>query len=63
MKLSNAYISRTVISPLPRRGEEGGGGGTPSVGLNGDVPLNRVWFYGDMCSVLNMPYKFHYFAP
>ena len=27
-------------------GGGGGGGGAPSFGLNGYVPLNRVWFSG-----------------
>ena len=29
----------------------GGGGGTPLFGLYGDVPLDRVWFFG--LAVLN----------
>ena len=33
----------------------GGGGGTPLFGLYGDVPLDRVWFFG--LAVLNRVYK------
>ena len=32
----------------------GGGGGTPLFGLYGDVPLDRVWFFG--LAVLNRVY-------
>ena len=33
----------------------GGGGGTPLFGLYGDVPLDRVWFFG--LAVLNRVYN------
>ena len=32
-----------------------GGGGTPLFGLYGDMPLDRVWFFG--LAVLNMVYS------
>ena len=38
----------SCISPL-------GGGGTPLFGLYGDVPLDRVWFFG--FAVLNRVYN------
>ena len=37
----------------------GWGVGTPLFGLNGYVPLNRVWFPGS--SVLNWVYKFTFY--
>ena len=42
---------------LPR----GGGGGTPLFGLHGDVPLDRVWFFG--LAVLNRVYNLTCLCP
>ena len=38
----------------------GGGGGTPLFGLYGDVPLDRVWFFG--LAVLNRVYNLTCFS-
>ena len=38
-----------------------GGGGTPSFGLYGDVPLDRVWFFGS--AVLNRVYNLTCLCP
>ena len=40
---------------------EGGGGITPLLGLYGDVPLDRVWFFG--LAVLNRVYNLTCFCP
>ena len=39
----------------------GGGGGTPLLRLYGDVPLDRVWFFG--LTVLNRVYNLTYLCP
>ena len=39
----------------------GGGGGTPLFGLYGDVPLDRVWFFG--LAVLNRVYNLTCLCP
>lgn len=39
----------------------GGGGGTPLYELYGDVPLDRVWFFG--LSALNRVYNFKRVCP
>ena len=38
-----------------------GGGGTPLLGLYGDVPLDRVWFFG--LAVLNSVYNLTCLCP
>ena len=38
-----------------------GGGGTPLLGLYGDVPLDRVWFFG--LAVLNRVYNLTFLCP
>ena len=38
-----------------------GGGGTPLFGLYGDVPLDKVWFFG--LAVLNMVYNLTCLCP
>ena len=42
-------------------GGGGGGGGTPLFGLYGDVPLDRVWFFG--LFVLNRVYNLTCLCP
>ena len=37
------------------------GGGTPLFGLYGDVPLDRVWFFG--LAVLNRVYNLTFLCP
>ena len=39
----------------------GGGGGTPLFGLYGDVPLDRIWFFG--LAVLNRVYNLTCLCP
>lgn len=39
----------------------GGGGGTPLLGLYGNVPLDRVWFFG--LAVLNRVYNLTCLCP
>ena len=39
----------------------GGGGGTPLFGLYGDMPLDRVWFFG--LAVLNRVYNLTCLCP
>ena len=41
--------------------EEPSGGGTPLFGLYGDVPLDRVWFFG--LAVLNRVYNLTCLCP
>ena len=49
----NTSLSQCLF-PSRRMDGPGGGGGTPLFGLYGDVPLDRVWFFGlSGCSVLN----------
>ena len=46
---------KTVAILLRIRVRARGGGGTPLFGLYGDVPLDRVWFFG--LAVLNRVYN------
>ena len=49
-----------TVLPL-QRVEPEGGGGTPLFGLYGDVPLDRVWFFG--FTVLNRVYNLTWLCP
>ena len=50
-----------LIMLIGRQDPEWGGGGTPLFGLYGDVPLDRVWFFG--LAVLNRVYNLTCLCP
>ena len=52
-----SFLHATFFLAPPR----GGGVGTPLFGLYGDVPLDRVWFFG--LAVLNRVYNLTYLCP
>ena len=51
----NLGFSLTTVSSIFITWVKPGGGGTPLFGLCGDVPLDRVWFFG--LAVLNRVYN------
>ena len=53
-KLSLDVICQ-IVPLLKEQFLRGRGGGTPLLGLFGDVPLDRVWFFG--LAVLNRVYN------
>ena len=50
----NVNVNANLMSNTP-------GGGTPLFGLYGDVPLDRVWFFG--LAVLNRVYNLTFLCP
>ena len=54
-KKQPAFVKKGMV--IARRG----GGGTPLFGLYGDVPLDRVWFFG--LAVLNRVYNLTCLCP
>ena len=55
-KIMQSEMDRLIRATSADSARGGGGGGTPLYGQNGDVPLDRVWFFG--LSVLNRVYNF-----
>ena len=53
----NGWSNKGDVSMAPG----GGGGGTTLFGLYGDVPLDRVWFFG--LAVLNRVYNLTCLCP